>query len=63
MYWESQLPDNFDPPEGYCVQYFNFRSIEQWIRAKYERKQFAASGNLPDPSTLVFDEVCSNCQN
>jgi len=28
-------------------------TIEQWIRAKYERKQFAAPGPFPDPDTIT----------
>ncbi|KAI8815761.1 uncharacterized protein EV422DRAFT_548294 [Fimicolochytrium jonesii] len=43
QYWEQQLPPDFTPPES---------SIDQFIRAKYERKQYAMKGPVPDPSTL-----------
>lgn len=35
--------------------YICCRAIEQWIRAKYERKQFAMKGPMPDPDTLPGD--------
>ena len=46
QYWEHDLPPNMEPPEG---------RIEQWIRAKYERKQFAAKGPIPDPDALSLE--------
>ncbi|KAI8999292.1 hypothetical protein BC832DRAFT_578648 [Gaertneriomyces semiglobifer] len=43
IYWEHELPPDFTPDES---------RIEQFIRAKYERKQYAMKGPLPDPDTL-----------
>ncbi|KAJ3152683.1 hypothetical protein HDU86_005558 [Geranomyces michiganensis] len=43
QYWEHDLPENFTPPES---------TIDQFIRAKYDRKQYAAKGPIPDPDTL-----------
>ncbi|KAJ3023830.1 hypothetical protein HKX48_000518 [Thoreauomyces humboldtii] len=43
QYWEHDLPPNFTPPE---------HTIDQFIRAKYERKQYAMKGPIPDPDTL-----------
>ena len=39
------------------IIYLTIRSIEQWIRAKYERKQFAASKIIPDPDSLLNIEA------
>ncbi|KAJ3035749.1 hypothetical protein HDV00_003420 [Rhizophlyctis rosea] len=47
QYWEHQLPPNMEPPES---------NIDQWIRAKYERKQYAAKGPVPDPDTLPLPD-------
>lgn len=41
VYWEHSWSG--EPPEA---------SIDQWIRNKYERKQFAMKGDVPDPSTI-----------
>lgn len=43
-YWEAQLPNDFEPEES---------QIESFIRSKYERKQFAASKTIPDPSEMT----------
>ncbi|KAK9759529.1 ARF GAP with effector function(s) [Basidiobolus ranarum] len=42
-YWEAKLPADFQPPES---------GIESFIRAKYERKQYALHSRTPDPETL-----------
>lgn len=34
-------------------------NIDQWIRAKYERKQYAREGNIPDPDTITLNESSS----
>ncbi|KAJ3414141.1 hypothetical protein HDV05_007003 [Chytridiales sp. JEL 0842] len=47
FYWESELPPNFEPPES---------NIEQFIRAKYERKQYAMKGDIPDPDTIPLPD-------
>ncbi|TPX36372.1 hypothetical protein SmJEL517_g01555 [Synchytrium microbalum] len=47
MYWEAQMPAGMTPPE---------QAIEQWIRGKYERKQYATPGGIPDPDTLPLPE-------
>ncbi|KAF9975729.1 hypothetical protein BGZ73_000531 [Actinomortierella ambigua] len=44
-YWEARLPEGSIPNE-------NTSGIDPWIRSKYEYKQFAAKGPLPDPSEL-----------
>ncbi len=31
---------------------FNTRNMDQFIRAKYERKQYAMRGPMPDPGSL-----------
>lgn len=41
LYWEHTWSG--EPPEN---------TIEQWIRAKYERKQYAMKGPVPDPDSL-----------
>lgn len=41
-YWEANL--SVEPTEA---------TIGQWIRAKYDRKQFAMSGPMPEPETLA----------
>ncbi|TPX62116.1 hypothetical protein PhCBS80983_g00645 [Powellomyces hirtus] len=51
QYWEHDLPANFTPPEN---------TIDQFIRAKYERKQYAMKGPIPDPDTLKGDESSAN---
>ncbi|KAJ3045041.1 hypothetical protein HK097_001310, partial [Rhizophlyctis rosea] len=51
QYWEKELPPNMEPPES---------NIEQWIRAKYERKQYAGKGPIPDPDTLPLPEGVVN---
>ncbi|KAI8912473.1 hypothetical protein EDD86DRAFT_178838, partial [Gorgonomyces haynaldii] len=43
LYWEHAWAKDLEPPE---------HTIEQWIRAKYERKQYAMNGPIPDPDTL-----------
>ncbi|KAI8803346.1 hypothetical protein BJ742DRAFT_829431 [Cladochytrium replicatum] len=54
-YWENELPSGIEPPES---------AIDQWIRAKYERKQYAKKGAIPDPETIPLPagvnpiEVC-----
>ncbi|KAJ1563117.1 hypothetical protein HK405_000124 [Cladochytrium tenue] len=45
--WEYQLPPNFEPPES---------SMDQWIRAKYDRKQYARPGPLPNPDDLALPD-------
>ncbi|KAG0368294.1 hypothetical protein BGZ54_002254 [Gamsiella multidivaricata] len=45
MYWEARLPESSIPNE-------NTSGIDPWIRTKYEHKQFARKGSLPDPSEL-----------
>ncbi|KAJ1548096.1 SPARC- modular calcium-binding protein 2 [Nowakowskiella sp. JEL0078] len=47
-YWEYELPNDMEPPEG---------AIDPWIRAKYERKQYAKKGAIPDPSTISLPGV------
>ncbi|KAF9424166.1 hypothetical protein BGZ94_008070 [Podila epigama] len=44
-YWEARLPESSIPNE-------NTSGIDPWIRSKYEWKQFANKGSLPDPSEL-----------
>ncbi|KAI9017596.1 hypothetical protein BC832DRAFT_572634, partial [Gaertneriomyces semiglobifer] len=43
LYWEHELPPDFTPDES---------RIDQFIRAKYERKQYAMKGPIPDPDSL-----------
>ncbi|KAF9928400.1 hypothetical protein FBU30_002398 [Linnemannia zychae] len=45
MYWEARLPERNIPNESTS-------GIDPWIRSKYEHKQFAQKGSLPDPSEL-----------
>ncbi|KAI1316667.1 hypothetical protein EDD11_009623 [Mortierella claussenii] len=45
QYWEARLPESSIPNE-------NTSGIDQWIRSKYEWKQFASKGPVPDPSEL-----------
>ncbi|KAF9906511.1 hypothetical protein EC991_000518 [Linnemannia zychae] len=45
MYWEARLPERSIPNES-------MSGIDPWIRSKYEHKQFAQKGGLPDPSEL-----------
>ncbi|KAG9067417.1 hypothetical protein KI688_012200 [Linnemannia hyalina] len=45
MYWEARLPERNIPNESTS-------GIDPWIRSKYEHKQFAQKGGLPDPSEL-----------
>ncbi|KAF9362085.1 hypothetical protein BGX26_004170 [Mortierella sp. AD094] len=45
MYWEARLPASSVPNESTS-------GIDPWIRSKYEHKQFARKGSLPDPSEL-----------
>ncbi|KAI8806167.1 hypothetical protein BJ742DRAFT_371383 [Cladochytrium replicatum] len=42
-YWENELPAGIEPPES---------AIDQWIRAKYERKQYAKKGGIPNADTI-----------
>jgi len=42
-YWESELPKDMKIPES---------DVEKFIRAKYERKQYAAKGPIPDPESI-----------
>ncbi|KAF9086497.1 hypothetical protein BGX23_008824 [Mortierella sp. AD031] len=44
-YWEARLPQSSIPNE-------NTSGIDPWIRSKYEWKQFANKGPVPDPSEL-----------
>ncbi|KAK3835503.1 MAG: hypothetical protein J3R72DRAFT_451676 [Linnemannia gamsii] len=44
-YWEARLPESSIPNE-------NTSGIDPWIRSKYEWKQFAAKGPVPDPADL-----------
>ncbi|KAG0270135.1 hypothetical protein DFQ27_000436, partial [Actinomortierella ambigua] len=44
-YWEARLPEGSIPNE-------NTSGIDPWIRSKYEYKQFAAKGPVPDPTEL-----------
>ncbi|KAF9347549.1 hypothetical protein BGX34_003070 [Mortierella sp. NVP85] len=55
MYWEARLPENSIPNE-------NTSGIDPWIRSKYEYKQFASKGPIPDPSELgpVDDALVSD---
>ncbi|KAK3818525.1 MAG: hypothetical protein J3Q66DRAFT_439594 [Benniella sp.] len=55
MYWEARLPENSIPNE-------NTSGIDPWIRSKYEYKQFASKGPIPDPSELgpVDDTLISD---
>ncbi len=34
----------------------SFSRIDQWIRAKYDRKQYAKKGEIPDPDTIPLPE-------
>jgi hypothetical protein len=43
MYWEQAWPKDTNPSD---------KNMDAFIRAKYERKQYAMKGALPDPSTL-----------
>ncbi|KAJ1334844.1 hypothetical protein BSLG_007998 [Batrachochytrium salamandrivorans] len=43
LYWEHDWPKDVEPPEG---------NIEQFIRAKYERKKYAMKGPIPEPESL-----------
>ncbi|KAJ1339330.1 hypothetical protein BSLG_006031 [Batrachochytrium salamandrivorans] len=43
LYWEHDWPRDMEPPES---------NIDQFIRAKYERKQYCMKGPIPDPDTL-----------
>ncbi|KAJ3331168.1 hypothetical protein HDU76_003865 [Blyttiomyces sp. JEL0837] len=52
-YWEHELPPNFEPPES---------NIEQWIRAKYERKQYAKKGPIPDPDDIPLPDGIAPAQ-
>jgi hypothetical protein len=62
LYWEHAWPQDVEPPE---------QNIEQFIRAKYERKQYAMPGAIPDPDTLgpretptvVAEKVAESKQN
>ncbi|KAF9189191.1 hypothetical protein BGZ51_009797 [Haplosporangium sp. Z 767] len=45
MYWEARLPESHIPNE-------HTSGIDPWIRSKYEHKQFAKKGSIPDPSEL-----------
>ncbi|KAF9931222.1 hypothetical protein BGZ65_004978, partial [Modicella reniformis] len=45
LYWEDRLPENRIPNE-------DTSGIDPWIRSKYEHKQFACKGPVPDPSEL-----------
>ncbi|KAG0210614.1 hypothetical protein BGX28_009139 [Mortierella sp. GBA30] len=45
LYWEARLPESSIPNE-------NTSGIDSWIRSKYEWKQFASKGEVPDPSEL-----------
>ncbi|KAF9129280.1 hypothetical protein BGW39_004291 [Mortierella sp. 14UC] len=44
-YWEARLPESSIPNE-------NTSGIDPWIRSKYEWKQFASKGPIPDPADL-----------
>lgn len=44
-YWEARLPASSIPNE-------NTSGIDPWIRSKYEWKQFASKGPVPDPADL-----------
>lgn len=43
FYWEYAWPKDSTPSE---------KNMDNFIRAKYERKQYAKSLDVPDPSTL-----------
>ncbi|TPX70348.1 hypothetical protein SpCBS45565_g01750 [Spizellomyces sp. 'palustris'] len=47
QYWEHDLPSNFTPPDS---------NIDHFIRSKYERKQYAMKGPVPDPETLKLPD-------
>lgn len=49
-YWESLLPTASSVSDA---------NIEQFIRAKYERKQYVMSGPIPDPDTLILSSDCT----
>ncbi|KAJ2999695.1 hypothetical protein HDV02_002168 [Globomyces sp. JEL0801] len=51
LYWEHDWPKDMAPPES---------NLEQYIRAKYERKQYAMKGPMPDPATLGEKQSVSN---
>nr|KAJ3423185.1 hypothetical protein HK105_001000 [Polyrhizophydium stewartii] len=53
LYWEHDWPRDMDPPEGNIEQFIRANNIEQFIRAKYERKQYAMRGPIPDPESLT----------
>ncbi|KAF9934591.1 hypothetical protein FBU30_001355 [Linnemannia zychae] len=44
-FWEARLPESSIPNE-------NTVGIDQWIRSKYEWKQYANRGPIPDPADL-----------
>lgn len=43
LYWGHGLPSGHTPDEA---------RIDQFVRAKYEHKQFAMPGKMPEPETL-----------
>jgi hypothetical protein len=43
-YWEFDWPKDMAPPIG---------QMDAFIRAKYERKQYAKKGDIPDPNSLL----------
>jgi stromal membrane-associated protein len=51
LYWEHEWPKDMQPSD---------RNMDQFIRAKYERKQYAMKGEIPDPSTLGSIVCCSS---
>ncbi|KAJ3213944.1 SPARC- modular calcium-binding protein 2 [Clydaea vesicula] len=46
-YWEHDLPKDFKLSES---------KVEQFIKNKYDRKQFALKGPLPDPDTIPLPD-------
>ncbi|KAI9353326.1 hypothetical protein DFJ73DRAFT_642244, partial [Zopfochytrium polystomum] len=53
FYWEGELPPNFEPPES---------GMDQWIRAKYDRKQYVRKGPIPNPEDIPLPEGVSAIQ-
>lgn len=52
QFWEAKLPGNNHIPDD--------SKIENFIRTKYDLKKWAASNQIPDPSTLKVDTNFNN---
>ncbi|KAJ3190727.1 hypothetical protein HK101_008438 [Irineochytrium annulatum] len=46
-YWEHELPKHMEPPES---------NIDMWIRAKYDRRQYALKGPIPNPEEIPMPD-------